>query len=696
MNMETAYPDPSTMLSCLSSLCNLESEDIFSDLLQDKPDPSYLCLNCDEVAKATSRCKDCNEFLCNNCVRAHIRVKLTKDHCIIPLDEPRLSPSSSAYSSSSNVTSHSSPTSLLNGNCNMICDLHLTDIVKMYCDTCSLVFCQECNSAEHRSHNYAYIQEAIDCAHTSSLKLLADAKMNAQSAKECLDISQRMLETVNFRSQSVAKEIRIIMRHFQTAIEERERELLSKVERIRLMKYKAIQQQIEGFRTLFSCFTQSSKALSDALDGGAPLDLLQMRDSISAELKRLRSIRANMPHVDDYICVVPPDTSFMYAIRSMADVTTTGFTPGAIGEEMLRNCGKPLLANRNISFLDNLAYIINSMPSFTTQEKPSNEVSRFSAWPVETYSPKQAPNPVIKPPRLRYNFVGNRCRNYSKIKEPVLIIGGEGELDGQLCRPWGVCCTAEGNIVVADRSNNRIQIFKPDGSFLHKFGSHGSEPGYFDRPAGVAVDHHGRIIVTDKDNHRIQVFTQEGRFLFTFGEKGSKNSQFNYPWDLAVNSQGKILVSDTRNHRIQYFENDGTFISKYGFENCINMAKHFDSPRGVCFGAKDCIIITDFNNHRVVVLDHNFRNARFLGYEGCGEKQFLRPQGVAVDSFGNIIVADSRNNRIQVFDSSGIILGEFGSVGKELGQLDRPSGICVTPDGKVVVVDFGNNRIQVF
>jgi len=58
---------------------------------------------------------------------------------------------------------------------------------------------------------------------------------------------------------------------------------------------------------------------------------------------------------------------------------------------------------------------------------------------------------------------------------------------------------------VADRSNNRIQIFNSDGSYSHKFGTSGSKPGQFDRPAGVAVDNKGHIVVVDKDNHRVQV-----------------------------------------------------------------------------------------------------------------------------------------------------------------------------------------------
>lgn len=40
------------------------------------------CSSCDEENPATSHCLDCQEYLCDNCVRAHHRVRLTKDHFI--------------------------------------------------------------------------------------------------------------------------------------------------------------------------------------------------------------------------------------------------------------------------------------------------------------------------------------------------------------------------------------------------------------------------------------------------------------------------------------------------------------------------------------------------------------------------------------------------------------------------------------
>ena len=50
-------------------------------------------------------------------------------------------------------------------------------------------------------------------------------------------------------------------------------------------------------------------------------------------------------------------------------------------------------------------------------------------------------------------------RNYVAVGQALLAFGKEGEAEGELCRPWGVACDKEGFIIIADRSNNRIQIF---------------------------------------------------------------------------------------------------------------------------------------------------------------------------------------------------------------------------------------------
>lgn len=54
------------------------------------------------------------------------------------------------------------------------------------------------------------------------------------------------------------------------------------------------------------------------------------------------------------------------------------------------------------------------------------------------------------------------------------------------------------------------QVYSADGEFLFKFGSHGEGNGQFNAPTGVAVDSNGNIIVADWGNSRIQVSRSQG------------------------------------------------------------------------------------------------------------------------------------------------------------------------------------------
>lgn len=53
-------------------------------------------------------------------------------------------------------------------------------------------------------------------------------------------------------------------------------------------------------------------------------------------------------------------------------------------------------------------------------------------------------------------------------------------------------------------------MYSADGEFLFKFGSHGEGNGQFNAPTGVAVDSNGNIIVADWGNSRIQVRKAQG------------------------------------------------------------------------------------------------------------------------------------------------------------------------------------------
>ena len=112
----------------------------------------------------------------------------------------------------------------------------------------------------------------------------------------------------------------------------------------------------------------------------------------------------------------------------------------------------------------------------------------------------------------------------------------------------------EGNIVVADCVNDRLQIIRlSDGAVLRTIGSKGSGDDQFYLPADVAFGFGGRIIVLDA--YRVQVLRySDGSHVRTIGSQGSRNGQFNGPHGVLVDGQGRIIVSEYSNHRIQVLQ----------------------------------------------------------------------------------------------------------------------------------------------
>ena len=88
----------------------------------------------------------------------------------------------------------------------------------------------------------------------------------------------------------------------------------------------------------------------------------------------------------------------------------------------------------------------------------------------------------------------------------VTEFGGLGRNLGKLSAPAQMALDAAGNLWVADRGNNRVQQFGPNGERLLTFGERGIGPGQFINPSGVSVDCRGTLTVTDTENNRVQQF----------------------------------------------------------------------------------------------------------------------------------------------------------------------------------------------
>ena len=100
-----------------------------------------------------------------------------------------------------------------------------------------------------------------------------------------------------------------------------------------------------------------------------------------------------------------------------------------------------------------------------------------------------------------------------------------------------------GDIFVADGEgpNTRVAKFSGKGAFIKWWGGKGTGPGQFNMPHSIAMDAKGRVYVADRSNNRIQIFDEDGRFL-------NQWTNFGTPWGLFIKGDLIYVVDGSDNN----------------------------------------------------------------------------------------------------------------------------------------------------
>lgn len=63
------------------------------------------------------------------------------------------------------------------------------------------------------------------------------------------------------------------------------------------------------------------------------------------------------------------------------------------------------------------------------------------------------------------------------------------------------------------KGENLVHKFTPDGEWIKTWGGNGKEPGKFDQPHSIIIDDKGLLYIADRSNQRIQVFDADGNYV---------------------------------------------------------------------------------------------------------------------------------------------------------------------------------------
>lgn len=108
----------------------------------------------------------------------------------------------------------------------------------------------------------------------------------------------------------------------------------------------------------------------------------------------------------------------------------------------------------------------------------------------------------------------------------------------------------DGRLYVSDGyGNSHVHVFTPDLSHIFSFGEPGAGAGQFSTPHSIVFDAQGRLCVADRENNRVQRFDPEGRWL-------DQIEGLHKPMALALAADGTLLVTD-QTPRLSAYDADG-------------------------------------------------------------------------------------------------------------------------------------------
>ncbi|MDH5762517.1 MAG: hypothetical protein OEZ51_06010 [Nitrospinota bacterium] len=262
--------------------------------------------------------------------------------------------------------------------------------------------------------------------------------------------------------------------------------------------------------------------------------------------------------------------------------------------------------------------------------------------------------------------------------------------------PSGIVIDNQGNLYIADRSNNRVRVVNSQG-IIKTFAGNG-ENGYhgdnmpalkatLDKPFGLALDKHNNLYIADRGNNRVRKVDSSGMISSVAGDGGfyfigdngpAYRASIAGPTGIAVDDEGNIFIADRQNNRIRMVDKlgmirtvMGTGQQDYNGDSELARETNLHLPFNIVLDQNGDLLVIDRSHYRIRKLI--MKGNRVTTVAGNGVKQFGGdggpsqganlefPHGIDVDSKDNVIFADKAHFRIRKITPAGIISTIAGS-----------------------------------
>ena len=661
--------------------------EIHAALTKVKEPQKTQCEKCKKFT-ATGYCRDCGKFVCAKCTEIHQSWDELSNHQIASFNDIQ-----------QEAADLVPPTKKV-----MYCTKHVQKKLKIYCETCGELICNDCTIRLHQGHNYDLVTDTFPKHKEEIVSSLQPVKQQLATVNNAIQALDTRTKEIEDQRMTIEADIHTQIERLHQALDQRRTELIGQLHQHTQQKLKGLaaqRDQCELIQTqLSSCLDYVEGSLKTGSEGeilALKIPVLKQIEQIAAEFKP--DVLAPQQEADIHL-VADDAVDLQISCQGFAEivavypvccsksfVTGDGLKTATVGEEAIVTLHA---RNKDDRESDALLQDISASLVYTRDSTTIKCDIKREGKSTHTVSYR----PTTRGRHQLYIKINGKvvkgCPHAVIVRPNLQDLGNPVKVLPDLDEPFGVTTDSKGRIIVTEWGGHRVSIFSPEWVKIQSLGSGSSSSteGQFNSPAGVTVDDDDNIYIVEYNNHRIQKFSSDGKFVASVGTRGSKHLQFILPLGIGFNKKNrKLYVCDRDNHRIQVLGTDLTLHRSFGSRGSGN--GQFNIPFDVAFDRSGNVYVADHSNHRIQVFTPE---GQYLSGIGMCPGELSYPVGVAIDG-DRVYVTENVKNRVSVFSIEG---RSFGRKGEVNAQFRSPRSVHVNKDGYIIVADFSNNRIQVF
>ena len=614
--------------------------------LRDDSEEAQRCSSCEENNTATCYCFVCQNFLCKDCFDAHQRLKATRGHRNVLIDNLQAQ----------------DVEELMHRPAMCAKKYHENEPLDYYCQDCSVCICHKCSIVSHNRHSLVDLQEAAEEQKMQMTQVFARVKEKLviveSKISEQTELMKKREEEICAAEEKVTKTVQEIIR----VAKEHETAVKTKMAEIRATQQRNYAAKI-GNVQLFAAQLKSSIECGEGIvQRSIGPEILQAGHAVLGrceELLTTQDIEVCKPqHVVYYV-----NLEAMNILRGLVpgQVFETNTDPSQSSAEGRGLIEAPTNNETNFTVTtrdskgsqcydehDQLTVIVR--PQKGEEEETKIDDCKNGSYVVR-YKPKSVGlrdisvevngQPLSGSP-WRVQATGHQYKAIHSFRSHVIC-------DRTATGPGSIAVNERtGKIAIAEYRNRRVHLFDRECKYLRTIGDKGLDSERIKCPLSVEFTTSDEVIVIHEEpfgRSKIFLFTEHGDFIKVISQRLIN------PSSVSVRDDGHMILCDSGDKSIKVLSRDGT-----GLVQSFKGPHSLDYPTSAVYHENKFFVLYNLHNYVTV-----FNNEGLYLYDIGKEESVVGSlrKSFTIDAFNNLIVCDKDNSSLHVFSLDGKYINSF-------------------------------------